>query len=156
MRLSFGITSKLFVALFALSMVVALAMGAAVRWRFDANFLDYVNAREAERMAVLAQSIESAYAEHGNWDFLRDDRQAWHRLIRREMGRTRAAAFGGTHGEAAEPVPPFGPPPGDRLPGGVPPGPPPPDAGGRPPPQPPEGGARHASAWRWARYASAR
>ncbi len=140
MRLSFGITSKLFVALFALSMVVALAMGAAVRWRFDANFLDYVNAREAERMAVFAQSIESAYAEHGNWDFLRDDRQAWHRLIRREMGRTRAAAFGGTHGEAAEPVPPFGPPPGDRLPGGAPPGPPPPDAGGRPPFQPPGGG----------------
>ncbi|MBC3640921.1 two-component sensor histidine kinase, partial [Klebsiella sp. Kps] len=57
MRPSFGITSKLFVALFMLSIVVALAMGAAVRWRFDANFLDYVNAREAERMAVLAQSV---------------------------------------------------------------------------------------------------
>lgn len=84
MRPSFGITSKLFVALFALSIVVALAMGVAVRWRFDANFLDYVNAREAERMTVLAQGIEAAYAEHGNWDFLRNDRQAWHRL---EIGR---------------------------------------------------------------------
>ena len=58
MRPSFGITSKLFVALFMLSIVVALAMGAAVRWRFDANFLDYVNARESERMAVLAQLLE--------------------------------------------------------------------------------------------------
>ncbi|AMP40123.1 MULTISPECIES: ATP-binding protein [Ralstonia solanacearum species complex] len=152
MRLSFGITSKLFVALFALSMVVALAMGAAVRWRFDANFLDYVNAREAERMAVFAQSIESAYAEHGSWDFLRDDRQAWHRLIRREIGRTRTGPFADAHGEAAEPVPPFGPPPGDPPPGGVPPGGmppgPPPDAGGRPPLHPPgEGPGMHPPIW---------
>lgn len=133
MRLSFGITSKLFVALFALSMVVALAMGAAVRWRFDANFLDYVNAREAERMAVFAQSIESAYAEHGSCDFLRDDRQAWHRLIRREIGRTRTGPFADAHGEAAEPVPPFGPPP---------------DAGGRPPLHPPgEGPGMHPPIW---------
>lgn len=65
MRPSFGITSKLFVALFILSIVVTLVMGAVVRWRFDANFLDYVNVREAERMAVLARSVESAYTQYG-------------------------------------------------------------------------------------------
>ncbi|AST30132.1 ATP-binding protein [Ralstonia pseudosolanacearum] len=145
MRLSFGITSKLFVALFALSMVVALAMGAAVRWRFDTNFLDYVNAREAERMAVFAQSIESVYAEHGNWGVLRNDRQAWYRLIRREIGRTHAGPFGGPRGDA-EPVPPFAPPPGDVPPPGLPP--PPPDAGDRPPQHPPgEGPGMHPPIW---------
>lgn len=106
MRPSFGITSKLFVALFTLSIVVALAMGAAVRWRFDANFLDYVNAREAERMAALAQGVEAAYTQHGNWDFLRDDRMAWFRLLRREGARARANGMGGEH---------FEPPPGHRF-----------------------------------------
>jgi len=140
MRPSFGITSKLFVALFALSIVVALAMGVAVRWRFDANFLDYVNAREAERMTVLAQGIEAAYAEHGNWDFLRNDRQAWHRLVRREAARARAA-LGGGHADAPLPAQRFDPPPPDAPPGpppsmGAPMGPPPGADGGDHPPMP--------------------
>lgn len=133
MRPSFGITSKLFVVLFTLSIVVALAMGAAVRWRFDANFLDYVNVREAERMAVLAQGVEAAYTQHGNWDFLRGDRMAWFRLLRREGARARANGMGGEH---------FEPPPGARFetfaPGmdrGMPsPGSPPPHPPGEPPP----------------------
>ncbi|HWV02930.1 MAG TPA: two-component sensor histidine kinase, partial [Ralstonia sp.] len=111
MRPSFGITSKLFVALFTLSIVVALAMGAAVRWRFDANFLDYVNARESERMAVLGQGVEAAYTQHGNWDFLRNDRMAWFRLLRREGARARANGMGGDRfdlppGHRFDPLPP--------------------------------------------------
>ncbi|WP_052321708.1 ATP-binding protein [Ralstonia sp. A12] len=138
MRPSFGITSKLFVVLFALSIVVALAMGAAVRWRFDANFLDYVNTREAERMTVLARGVEAAYTEHGNWEFLRNDRQAWFRLLRREGARARANGMGGEH---------FDPPPGrhfDPLPPdmgrGMPPDPAPnvPHAGSLPPHPPGE------------------
>ncbi|CAJ0720429.1 Signal transduction histidine-protein kinase BaeS [Ralstonia edaphis] len=129
MRPSFGITSKLFVALFMLSIVVALAMGAAVRWRFDANFLDYVNAREAERMASLAQGVEAAYAQHGGWDFLRDDRMAWFRLLRREGARARANGMGGDRfdlppGHRFDPIPPgmdkdappLGPPTAGRMP----------------------------------------
>jgi two-component system sensor histidine kinase BaeS len=111
MRPSFGITSKLFVVLFALSIVVALAMGAAVRWRFDANFLEYVNTREAERMTVLASGVEAAYAEHGNWEFLRNDRQAWFRMLRREGARARANGMGREHldpppGRHFDPLPP--------------------------------------------------
>lgn len=124
MRPSFGITSKLFVALFTLSIVVALAMGAAVRWRFDANFLDYVNAREAERLAALAPGVEAAYARHGNWDFLRNDPAAWFRLLRREGARARANGMGGDRFEPA-PDHRFEPPPpgvSKELP---PPGPPP-------------------------------
>lgn len=106
MRPSFGITSKLFIALFTLSIVVALAMGAAVRWRFDANFLDYVNAREAERLAALAPGVEAAYAQHGSWDFLRNDPAAWFRLLRREGARARASGMGADR---------FDPPPGHRF-----------------------------------------
>jgi len=144
MRPSFGITSKLFVALFMLSIVVALAMGAAVRWRFDSNFLDYVNAREAERMAALAQSVEAAYRQHGNWDFLRDDRAAWFRLLRREGAHARANGMGGDR---------FDPAPGHRF-DPFPPGMDrsmdrdmPPPAGSLPPYQPGEPPMPHSPIW---------
>lgn len=133
MRLSFGITSKLFVALFTLSIVVALAMGAAVRWRFDANFLDYVNAREAERMAAIAHGVEAAYAQHGNWDFLRSDRAAWFRLLRREGARARASGMGADRFEPSAGYR-FEPPPGLEPDMPLPPG--PPRLPGEPPPMP--------------------
>ncbi|GCB04274.1 ATP-binding protein [Ralstonia sp. SET104] len=153
MRPSFGITSKLFVALFMLSIVVALAMGAAVRWRFDANFLDYVNAREAERMAALAQGVEAAYAQHGNWDFLRNDRGAWFRLLRRESAHARANGMGGDRPEpqAGRRFGPFPPgmdhdmPAPSGPPSGPPPGPPP--AGTLPPHPPGEPPMPHSPIW---------
>ena len=138
MRPSFGITSKLFVALFTLSIVVALAMGAAVRWRFDTNFLDYVNAREAERLAALAQGVEAAYAQHGNWDFLRNDPAAWFRLLRREGARARANGMGGDRFDGPGPGSHFEPlPPGLRR--EMPPGPPSPPSSQ--PPGPPLAGS---------------
>ncbi|WP_414706692.1 ATP-binding protein [Ralstonia sp. UBA689] len=148
MRPSFGITSKLFIALFTLSIVVALAMGAAVRWRFDANFLDYVNAREAERLAVIARGVEAAYAEHGNWEFLRNDRQAWFRLLRREAARARANGMGSARfepplGHRFEPLPPDPRDAGHGMP-------PPPDlprAGSLPPPPPGEPPMPHSPIW---------
>ena len=149
MRPSFGITSKLFVALFMLSIVVALAMGAAVRWRFDANFLDYVNARESERMAVLAQGVEAAYTQHGSWDFLRNDRMAWFRLLRREGARARANGMGGDRfdlppGHRFDPLPP-GP---DRgIDGDMPPPPGPPPAGSMPSHPPGEPPMPHSPIW---------
>ncbi|MRS97810.1 HAMP domain-containing protein [Ralstonia pickettii] len=145
MRPSFGITSKLFVALFMLSIVVALAMGAAVRWRFDANFLDYVNAREAERMASLAQVVEAAYTQHGNWDFLRDDRIAWFRLLRREGARARANGMGEDRfdlppGHRFDPIPP-------GMDKDAPPPPGPPTAGRMPPHPPGEPPTPHSPIW---------
>lgn len=149
MRPSFGITPKLFVALFMLSIVVALAMGTAVRWRFDANFLDYVNARESERMTVLAQSVEAAYTQHGGWDFLRDDRMAWFRLLRREGARARANGMGGDRfdlppGHRFEPLPPGADRGMDRD---MPPPPGPPPAGSMPPHPADEPPMPHSPIW---------
>lgn len=89
-----------------LSIIVALTIGVAVYWCFDANSLSYMNTREAECVAILARSMESAYTQRGDWDFLRDGRMAWFGLLHHEDARARANGMGGDH---------FDLPPGRRF-----------------------------------------
>ncbi|MEW5792235.1 sensor histidine kinase efflux regulator BaeS [Thermithiobacillus tepidarius DSM 3134] len=77
-----GITSKLFLAMLALSIIVAAAMGVAVRVSFKQGFLDYVNGLQAQRLEALSRVLAETYREHGGWDFLRDNRRLWRRLLR--------------------------------------------------------------------------
>ncbi|HEX7386814.1 MAG TPA: ATP-binding protein [Castellaniella sp.] len=83
-----SITFKLFLALLATCIVVALAMGGAVRYSFDSGFDDYIQEREHQRLDDLAQTLAIEYAEAGSWRFLQRDHQRWWRslrLSRREM-----------------------------------------------------------------------
>lgn len=83
------ITAKLFLAVLASCLVVTLAMGVAMRQSIEQGFLDYVKEREAKRIATLTVLLQDAYQEHGGWDFLRGNREAWSTLLRasREGGR---------------------------------------------------------------------
>ncbi len=112
-----GITSKLFLAILAACIVVAVAMGTAIRVSFQHGFIDYLNAQSAERAAKLTDRLEQAYAEHGSWDFLRDDSRAWSELTR--VSQPGHADFlappeppGGNRGEPGPPGPPPGVDPG--------------------------------------------
>ncbi|HUH39787.1 MAG TPA: HAMP domain-containing protein, partial [Castellaniella sp.] len=87
-----GITFKLFLSILVSCIIVALAMGMAVRFSFQSDFLDYVREREAQRLALLAQALEADYARAGSWQFLRQDRDSWWRNLR--LSR---------HGEPADP-----------------------------------------------------
>jgi two-component system sensor histidine kinase BaeS len=85
-----SITFKLFLALLATCIVVALAMGGAVRYSFDSGFDDYIQEREHQRLDDLAQTLALEYAEAGGWRFLQGDQERWWRslrLSRREMPR---------------------------------------------------------------------
>jgi two-component system sensor histidine kinase BaeS len=62
--------------------VVTLAMGVAMRPSIEQGFLEYVKEREAKRIAMLTELLEDAYVEHGGWDFLRGNREAWGALLR--------------------------------------------------------------------------
>ncbi|HET8596318.1 MAG TPA: ATP-binding protein [Castellaniella sp.] len=84
-----SITFKLFLAILATCIVVALAMGVAVRVSFDSGFDDYVQEREHQRLGTLARLLATDYAESGErWGFLADRRDRWWRnlrLSRREL-----------------------------------------------------------------------
>ncbi|MGB6006993.1 ATP-binding protein [Castellaniella sp.] len=77
-----SITFKLFLAILASCIVVALAMGVAVRVSFDSGFDDYVQEREHQRLDALAQLLATDYAESGSWEFLADRHGRWWRSLR--------------------------------------------------------------------------
>ncbi|WP_322998962.1 ATP-binding protein [Castellaniella sp.] len=77
-----SITFKLFLAILASCILVALAMGVAVRVSFDSGFDDYVQEREHQRLDALAQLLATDYAEAGSWEFLSDRRDRWWRSLR--------------------------------------------------------------------------
>src|SRR3954469_20328078 len=79
-----GITPKLFAAILVTNLIVVVAFGTAVQISVDRGFRDYVQNRELRRLQDLARGFEAAYAEHGNWTFLRDDPDQWRRLARND------------------------------------------------------------------------
>lgn len=132
-----GITSKLFLAVLAVCILVAVAMGVAMRFSFQRGFIDYLTAQNSERTEQLSLKLEQAYAAHGNWDFLRQNSRAWLELARSVLP---ASASGGAREPGMAGAPAFSPRGPDGNPDS---GPPPDDAGGPggpPPGLPPDSG----------------
>jgi two-component system sensor histidine kinase BaeS len=75
------ITAKLFLAVLLVGVLCAVAMGAATYYSFNRGFLGYLNALGVERLEALVPVVADAYAEHGGWEFLEDNRRAWGRLL---------------------------------------------------------------------------
>ncbi|WP_109484217.1 ATP-binding protein [Paraburkholderia sp. C35] len=67
-----GITSKRFVAISAACILVAVTMGVAVRWSFEYGFLGYLQRQSQSHSTQLQQQLETAWARHRSWDFLKD------------------------------------------------------------------------------------
>ncbi len=76
-----GITTKLFLAVLAIAALVAVAMGFAARFNFDRLFIDYLNTQAVERMEAVLPRVRQAYAQHGNWEFVRNRPDIWFDLI---------------------------------------------------------------------------
>ncbi|CAD6543886.1 ATP-binding protein [Paraburkholderia sabiae] len=66
-----GITSKLFVAISAACILVAVTMGLAVRWSFEQGFLGYLQRQSHSNSTRLKQELETAWTQHRSWDFAR-------------------------------------------------------------------------------------
>jgi two-component system sensor histidine kinase BaeS len=68
---------RLFLSMLAATGVVVACMFLIMQWSIGRGFLAYVNTMEQERFEKLTQVLETSYAAHGGWDFLRDDPSAW-------------------------------------------------------------------------------
>ncbi|MDL2267553.1 HAMP domain-containing protein [Desulfovibrio sp. OttesenSCG-928-G15] len=75
-----GITAKLFMAILSVCALTALAMGLITRITFQQGFADYLVELEQNRVALLAAELEEEYAIHGNWGFVRDQKN-WRKFI---------------------------------------------------------------------------
>ena len=74
---------KGFLATFALTTAMALLLVLAVRWNLQQGFERYTGAAELARIDWLIENLESEYAAHGSWEFLKvRPEQTWRRLLR--------------------------------------------------------------------------
>lgn len=77
-----GISTKLFAAVLATAVLVVAVVGGATRWNFERGFIGYLNELAVERMELALPRLAGAYAERGNWDFLRRGGRPWFELLR--------------------------------------------------------------------------
>ncbi|HEY4997974.1 MAG TPA: ATP-binding protein [Usitatibacter sp.] len=103
---TFGITSKLFIAFLLTNVITAFAVGLGVRAAFNSGFEAYVQEREAQRLSRLAVVLGEAYRDRQGWDFLKGNDAAWLELNRQVRPERR-------FGDGPMP-PPFLAPPTDR------------------------------------------
>ena len=77
-----GVTGKLFLAILAACLLLALGIGMAFRISFQNGFLDYVRKSNETRVEIVADAMARLYAQHGDWTFVHEDPDNWLRLIR--------------------------------------------------------------------------
>ncbi|MCX7071900.1 MAG: sensor histidine kinase efflux regulator BaeS [Gammaproteobacteria bacterium] len=77
-----GITAKLFLAILASSVLVAVAMGLASRLTFNRGFLGYLNDQGVERMEALLPVLAATWQQQGGWHCFKDNPRQWFRLLR--------------------------------------------------------------------------
>ncbi|MEN8135913.1 MAG: ATP-binding protein [Thermodesulfobacteriota bacterium] len=76
-----SIRYKLFATLLAAVIVVIVGMFFLVHWSFDRGFLNYVNTVEAKRLDSLAEHLQEAYADQGDWLFLQGNPRLWRQFL---------------------------------------------------------------------------
>lgn len=80
-----NIQRKVFLATFALATAMALLLVGLTHWNLERGFARYVAEAELGRLDWLDDYLESAYAERGNWEFLRSN-GAWSAVHRSRAG----------------------------------------------------------------------
>jgi len=124
--MSISITNRLFLAILAAALLSVACMFVIMQWSIDRGFLNYVNTMEQTRLARLAERLEESYARQGSWEFLKDDRRGWRRLVADSFAdvtpdfperRVNREPPPPPHEEVGPPPGKFGPPPGLPPPG---------------------------------------
>lgn len=137
MRVRIRLWQRLFVAFAALSLVALVTFGLLQQQDLRHGFLDYLNGLGTERAREGAVRLGHLYAEHGNWDFVRDRPGEFMRIVGLPpppgLRGTYRPRVEGPHWQRRPPGDPPPVPPADRLP-------PPPEADAPlPPPLRPAG-----------------
>lgn len=80
--IKFGITAKLFLAIFATCMLVITTMHWGVRLSFERGFIDYIKRSNNQRIELLSNALAEQYQSHGDWGFLRNNDRFVFQLMR--------------------------------------------------------------------------
>ncbi len=72
-----GITYRLFLSILGATCLAIFSLFLIMRWNIDRGFYEYLKNLDQSRLEQLTGGLEEAYAEHGNWNFLRDNPRFW-------------------------------------------------------------------------------
>ncbi|MDX6915746.1 two-component system sensor histidine kinase BaeS [Pectobacterium carotovorum] len=79
--MKFGITAKLFLAIFATCMLVLITMHWGVRVSFERGFIDYIKRGNEQRVTQLRDALAEQYQLHGDWSFLRNNERLVFKML---------------------------------------------------------------------------
>ncbi|MBN3173274.1 two-component system sensor histidine kinase BaeS [Pectobacterium brasiliense] len=79
--MKFGITAKLFLAIFATCMLVLITMHWGVRASFERGFIDYIKRGNEQRVMQLRDALAEQYQLHGDWSFLRNNERLVFKML---------------------------------------------------------------------------
>ncbi|MDC9593216.1 two-component system sensor histidine kinase BaeS [Xenorhabdus sp. IM139775] len=77
-----GISSKLFLAIFATCMLVLVTMHWGIYLSFQHGFIGYIKQNSQTRANMLAEALTEQYQQYGNWRFLTQNDRAIFQIIR--------------------------------------------------------------------------
>jgi two-component system sensor histidine kinase BaeS len=140
------IAHQVFLLLVATVLIAVAAMGLFFAFNLEHGFVNYLNARQLEQFEALQRVVSEQAQRLGSLEHLRDNRRAWHRLLR--LADPAAAELRQEIDDRPPPRPPRGPefeqrPPRERSDVASPRDGPPAESRGLPP-APPEGDRRFA------------
>lgn len=103
---------KLFLAIAGANVVLVAAAYLIYGWSFEQGLGEYLQKSEAARLDPVVARLAEEYRQHGNWDWIAEDRyrRNWMQLLREELGRSRTSRNGREDSPADErgrdPIPP--------------------------------------------------
>jgi two-component system sensor histidine kinase BaeS len=65
--MSLSLHTQLFLTLFAVCTLVAVGLLLFVRWSFEPGFVEFVAARQEERLAGMVERLAERYRQDGGW-----------------------------------------------------------------------------------------
>ncbi len=77
-----GITAKLFLAILTTCIMLLIIMHWAVRISFERGFIDYIKRSNEQRLQLLSDTLAEQYAQHGDWQFLRNNDRMIFQILR--------------------------------------------------------------------------
>ncbi len=72
-----GITYRLFFSILGATGLAIVSLFLIMRWSINRGFSEYLRNLDQVRLEQMTGTLEEAYADHGNWDFLRDWPGSW-------------------------------------------------------------------------------
>ncbi|HYQ92643.1 MAG TPA: ATP-binding protein [Candidatus Competibacteraceae bacterium] len=75
--MTLSLHTRLFLTLFTVCTLVAVGLLLFVRWSFEQGFIEFVAARQEERLTGMVERLAERYRQDGGWQRLRTDKGLW-------------------------------------------------------------------------------